>query len=75
MVIMNILLELQITNMHMHPILASWLGSMSERINEIRASTIDVFHTYRVKTSTFDLKSVFSDGCFVQILVSGLEVL
>ena len=47
---------------------------MSERI-EIRASTIDALHAQRVKNSTCDQESDFSDGCPLKILVSGLQVL
>ena len=68
----KLLLRVQVyLNISLH----AWLlGSMSEKI-EIRASTIDAFHAQRVKSSTCDQESDFSDGCPLKILVSGLQVL
>ena len=67
----KLLLRVQVyLNISLH----AWLGSMSEKI-EIRASTIDALHAQRVKSSTCDQESDFSDGCPLKILVSGLQVL
>ena len=67
----KLLLRVQVyLNISIH----AWLGSMSEKI-EIRASTIDALQAKRVKSSTCDQESYFSDGCPLKILVSGLQVL